>query len=58
MSCSDNCKCCVREGGPAIREVECKSCGKKWNRYFGGSWDWEYKDCSMCRVTEMLYESN
>lgn len=47
-----NCSYHTPIGGPSDSEVECKKCGKKWMRHFGGSWDWQYKDCNDCESKE------
>ena len=41
-------------GGPHKTDEICKKCGKKWERYRGGSYDWEYKDCSSCRAEKLI----
>jgi hypothetical protein len=49
-----DCPCHKTIGGPHWSAETCKKCGRKWNRYRGGSYDWEYRDCHECVVKEML----
>ena len=44
----------TKYGGPSTSKETCKKCGDVWERYRGGSYDWEYKDCFKCR----MYQAN
>lgn len=43
-------------GGPHHTQEICRKCGKTWSRRRGGSWDWEYQDCSLCLATTLPEE--
>lgn len=43
-------------GGSRYTEEVCKCCGKKWQRYRLGSFDWEYRDCGECEIKKVFNE--
>ncbi len=48
------CKCHPVIGGPSVKRVICKSCGKEWTDYRRGSADWQPRDCHACEAKKTV----